>query len=82
MKTQVVVISSMDNNTYFFSKNHCQNHNLGEEYVPCTHTLPIQVEPRPSVPDGIVKDVKDLAAVFYDDMKEIPNPDKTMQPVF
>lgn len=82
MKTQVVVILSMDNNTYFFSKNHCQNHNLGEEYVPCTHTLPIQVEPRLSVPDGIVKNLEDLVAVFYHDMTEIENPNKSMQPIF
>ena len=82
MKKQVVVISNMDNNTYFFSKDHCQNHGLGSNFVPCTHYLPSQVEPRESVPDGIVKDVKDLVAVFYSDMQEIKNPDVNMQPVF
>ena len=82
MKNQVVVISNMDNNTYFFSKDHCQNHGLGSNFVPCTHYLPSQVEPRESVPDDIVKDVKDLVAVFYYDMQEIKNPDVNMQPVF
>ena len=82
MKKQVVVISNMDNNTYFFSKDHCQNHGLGSNFVPCTHYIPSQVEPRESVPDGIVKDVKDLVAVFYSDMQEIKNPDVNMQPVF
>jgi len=80
MKTQIVVISN--DNTYFFSKNHCQNHGLGDEYVPCTHYIPSYVEPRNSVPDGIVKNVSDLVAVFYHDMKEIKNPDDNMQPVF
>jgi len=81
MKNQVVVISNMDDNTYFFSKDHCQNHGLGKNYVPCTHYLPSQVTPRESVPDGIVKNVKDLVAVFYYDAIEIPNPDVNMQPV-
>lgn len=80
MKKQVVVIS--DEKTYFFSKDHCQNHGLGDNYVPCTHFIPSKVKPRESVPDGVIKDVKDLVAVFYHDMKEIPNPDTNMQPVF
>ena len=82
MKNQVVVISNMDDNTYFFSKDHCQNHGLGSYFVPCTHYLPSRVEPRESVPDGIIKDTKDLVAVFYYDMQEIQNPDVNMQPVF
>lgn len=82
MKNQVVVIANMDDNTYFFSKDHCQNHGLGGNFVPCTHYLPSQVEPRESVPNGIVKNVKDLVAVFYYDMQEIPNPNVNMQPVF
>jgi hypothetical protein len=80
MKKQVVVIS--DEKTYFFSKDHCQNHGLGDNYVPCTHFIPSQVTPRESVPDGVIKDVKDLVSVFYHDMKEIPNPDTNMQPIF
>ena len=82
MKTQIVVISNMDDNTYFFSKNHCQKHNLGENFVPCTHSIPSNVEPRKSVPDGTIKNVNDLVAVFYHDMTEIKNPDIDMQPVF
>ncbi len=81
MKKQIVVISNMDDNTYFFSTNHCQDHGLGINFVPCTHYLPSRVEPRESVPDGIIKNVKDLVAVFYYDMREIPNPDSSMQPV-
>lgn len=82
MKNQVVVISNMNNNTYFFSTDHCQNHGLGSNYVSTTHYLPSQVKPRESVPDGIINDVKDLVAVFYHDMKEIPNPDSNMRPAF
>lgn len=79
-QTRIVVISNYDDKTYFFSKDHCQNHGLGNKYVPTTHFLPCQVTPRKSVPDGIIKNVKDLISVFYYDMKEIPNPDKSMQP--
>lgn len=82
MENQIVVISNDDNNTYFFSKNHCQKHGLGAEYVSCTHYIPSNVASRESVPDGIVRNVKDLVAVFYDDMEEIPNHDKSMQPIF
>ena len=82
MKNKVVVISNMDDNTYFFSKNHCQKHNLGANFVPCTHYIPSNVEPRKSVPDGTIKNVNDLVAVFYHDMTEIKNPDIDMQPVF
>jgi hypothetical protein len=82
MKDQIIVISNMRNNTYFFSKNHCQEHGLGTDYVPCTHYFPRNVTPRKSVPNGIINSVEDLVSVFYDDMNEIPNPDKNMQPTF
>ena len=81
MNNQIVVISNMNDNTYFFSKNHCQNHGLSSNFVPCTHYLPSKVVPRECVPDGIIKNVKDLVSVFYSDMIEIPNPDKNMQPL-
>lgn len=81
MNNQIVVIFNMDDNTYFFSKDHCQNHGLGDNYVPCTHYIPSYVTPRKSVPDGIIKNVKDLVAVFYHDAKEIANPDINMKPI-
>jgi hypothetical protein len=78
----IVTISNMDDNTFFFSKDHCQNHGLGNSFVPCTHYIPSMVTPRESVPDGVIKNVKDLISVFYYDMTEIPNPNPNMQPVF
>lgn len=82
MKKQIVVISNVDSGEYFFSTDHCQNHGLGNKFVPCTHYIPSCVVPRDSVPDGIVKNVSDLVAVFYYDMIEIPNPDSNKQPNF
>lgn len=82
MKTSVITFTNLENNTFFFSTNHCQNHDLGNNYVPCTHTIPSSVVPRESVPSGIVKNIEDLKAVFYDDLKEIPNPDENYQPNF
>lgn len=61
--------------TYFFSTDHCQKHNLGDSYVPCTHTIPSRCKPRKTLPDGIIKEKTDLVNVFYDDMTEIENPD-------
>lgn len=78
----IVVISNMETGTYFFSKDHCQKHGLGDDYVSVTHYMPSMVKPREGLPDGIIRNVKDLVSVFYYDMKEIPNPDKDMQPVF
>lgn len=82
MRQSIIVISNLENNTYFFSTDHCQKHNLGNNFVPCTHGVPSYVVPRESLPDGMIKNVKDLVAVFYDDMQEIPNPDPSFQPVF
>lgn len=82
MRKSIVVISSLDNMTFFFSTNHCQEHGLGENYVPCSHTVPMYVEPRPDIPDGFVRNATELVNVFYDDMKEIPNPDPNFQPKF
>jgi len=82
MRKSIVVISNLDNMTYFFSTNHCQEHGLGECFVPCSHAVPMYVEPRPCVPNGVVRNVTDLVAVFYDDMQEIPNPDTNFQPKF
>ena len=79
-KKMIVVISNMDNSTYFFSKDHCQNHGMGDSFVPCTHYIPSRVVPRKSVPDGIIKNITDLVAVFYDDMVEIDNPNPNFKP--
>ena len=75
MKKQIITISNIDTKEYFFTTNHCQDHNLGNSWVSCTYTIPMYVEPRKSVPDGIIKDKADLVSVFYDDMIEISNPD-------
>ncbi len=82
MKKSIVIISNMSNKTFFFSTNHCQKHGLGDDYVPCTHTIPNLVTPRETLPSGLIKNVQDLITVFYDDMIEIPNPDQKMQPIY
>jgi hypothetical protein len=74
MRTTLITISSFETNKFFFTDNHCQDHGLGETYVPCTYTLPITVVPRPCLPNGIVKTKEDLISIFYTDMQQIPNP--------
>lgn len=78
----IIVISSIEKGVYFFTKDHCQKNRPGADFVSVTHYLPSQVVPRESLPDGIIKNVKDLITIFYSDMTEIPNPDKSMQPSF
>jgi hypothetical protein len=75
---RITVIS--DERTYFFSTDHCQEHGLGENFVPCTHSIPSWVYPRECVPDGWINTKEQLVSVFYHDMKEIPNPDPRYQP--
>lgn len=82
MKTSITVISSHETGNYFFSTDHCQEHGLGNSYVPCTYNVPMMVEPRKSVPDGIVKNFEDIKSVFYFDMTEIENPQKKYIPSY
>lgn len=76
-KTSIVVISDMKN--YFFSTNHCQDHNLGDDFIPCTFSIPMFVEPRESCPTGIITNKEELKKVMFYDEIEIPNPDKNFQ---
>ena len=76
----IITISNVEKKQYFFTNDHCQNHNLGKAWVPCTYTLPICVVQRPSCPKGIVDDEETLKKVFYDDYEEIDNPQKDNKP--
>lgn len=74
---QITIISNLDTLQYFFANNHCQEHGLGDSFVPCTYRLPIQVEPRDILLSGIINTKEDLVNIFYNDMVEIPNPKYT-----
>lgn len=71
---RITIISNMDTMQYFIADNHCQEHNLGDAFVPCTYRLPMFVEPRKTLPSGVINTKEDLVTIFYDDMVEIPNP--------
>jgi len=72
----VTIFHNVDTGEYYFSLSHGQR-TTSDSWVPCTHTIPQHVTPRPSLPDGIVKDIKDLVTIFYSDERdvEIENPD-------
>ena len=89
---QIITISKIDdkgNEEYFFTKDHCQEHGLGDEWVSCTYSLPMKVEERDSLPSGIVNNKEDWKKVFgipyineFDVpmlCKEIPNPNPDYQ---
>lgn len=75
----LIVICNVNTHEYFFTTDHCQNHNLGKEFVPITNYLPMQVVPRDSCPDGWVKNKEDYKKVFHIGETEIPNPDPKFQ---
>lgn len=77
---QIITISNLSTMQYFFTTDHCQDHGLGDDWVPCTYKLPGYVEPRACVPDGYVRTKEDYVNVFLDDMQEIPNPNSNYQP--
>jgi hypothetical protein len=55
----IITISNLSTGQFFFTTDHCQNHGLGPNWVPCTATLPMHVVPRPCVPDGVVRTKED-----------------------
>ena len=79
MKT-ITIISSLDRKLFFQSTDHCQEHGLGGDFIPVTYTLPMQVSPRNSLPNGLIRNLDELISVFYDDMTEISNPNKNCIP--
>ena len=52
MKT-ITIISSLARKLFFQSTDHCQEHGLGNDFLPVTYTLPMQVFPRNSLPNGL-----------------------------
>ncbi|MEK7511087.1 MAG: hypothetical protein AAB582_02540 [Patescibacteria group bacterium] len=72
-ETEVVVFSSNGQGEFYFSKDHCQPHAAG--FVPTSHKLPCKVKSRLGLPEGLICTREELIFVFYDDKKEVPNPD-------
>ncbi len=77
MEKRITYFLGLEENIYFFSKDHCQK--VGGEFVPVTITVPQQVAPRPSLPDGLVEDKEDVKKVYLFDRTEVPNPHPTQQ---
>lgn len=79
MRKTIITIGNLDTKEYFFTTDHCQNHNLGNGWVPVTIYLPMVVVKRESCPDGVIRDKETYKKVFYTDCKEIPNPNAEFQ---
>ncbi len=76
-RSQIIVISDMKN--FFFSTDHCQKHELGNDFVSTTFYLPMIVTPRESLPSGIITNKEELQKVMLYDEIEILNPDPKFQ---
>ena len=83
MRDSIVVHSSQEKGVYFFSTDHCQRlepgQNISNDFVPTTFSIPMNVVPRPALPTGRILDKEDLKLIFYQGKKEIPNPDPKFQ---
>lgn len=77
---QIITISNIETKEYFFTTDHCQDHNLGSSWVPVTAYVPMDVVPRKELPSGRIENKEDYKKVFYNDYKEIQNPDSKFQP--
>lgn len=77
MMDRIITHTDSDTGEYFFSTDHCQE--TGENFVPCTYTIPHNVVARDSLPDGVVKNKEDLVKIYHKDRKEIPNPNPAYQ---
>lgn len=71
----IITISNLTTKEFFFTTDHCQDHGLGPEWVPCSYRLPMTVTPREGIEDGIVDTPRKLVKVFYDDHIKVLNPD-------
>lgn len=63
---------------FCFSTDHCQE--MDEGWVPISSSLPQQVAPRPSLPDGVIYTLEQYIMIYHGDDKEVPNPDPRYQP--
>jgi hypothetical protein len=85
MSYYIIVHTNPYTGEYFFSTSHLQGvegvgKNYPEGFVAVTHYIPCSVVPRPELPSGMVTNVREMVTIFYDDGKEIPNPDPSFQP--
>lgn len=85
-KDYIITIQNVETEQYFFTTNHCQEHGLGSNWVPCTYgPLPGYVTPRKELPSGIINNKEDYKLVFGQryfingPAEEIPNPQPEFQ---
>lgn len=53
MKQNIITISNLETNQFFFTTNHCQPHNLGPNWVSCTISNTTREEVKNSEENGI-----------------------------
>lgn len=58
---------------FFVTKCHSR-FGLSDDWFTCTFGLPVTVEPRQELPDGIVDTLEKYKLIFHKDEKEIPHP--------
>ena len=56
---QIVTISNVNTDEFFFSTDHCQPHNLGECWISCSIRLPMWIVPRENFEDGWIRTKED-----------------------
>lgn len=66
----LITLHSSRHNAFFFTNDHCfrlTNRALGLSgyWVACSTYIPMEVAPRPSLPDGIVYDAETYITIFH-----------------
>lgn len=81
---RVITIHNANTEEWFFSTDHCQGCYKdagfsGNEWVPCTSTLPLKIVPRKGLESGLVRNYHDMIILQGED-KRIKNPNPKYEP--
>lgn len=76
----LISFSAINHKVFFFSDDHCfGSGKLPKWFVPSTSTLPMHVVPRPSLPDGWIKNTEDYIKIFYQDYRQITSMEELVE---
>jgi hypothetical protein len=69
----IVVCHNINRKEYFFCTHH-SGYGLGDDWVPVSFNLPMNVVPRPALPSGLITNLDEYRRIFLADDTEIPHP--------
>lgn len=64
-RSSLITLVSSNNDSFFFSDDHCFGTGVLDDFVPCTTQIPMTVTPRECLPSGIVDSVETYLCIFH-----------------